>query len=110
MPMKTRLLHSINIGRNRRGPRRFTGQTVHVAKRLECVQLAGAFGSAWGCGKREQAPRTPNASRDFVAARPRCAVSPICNRQAVEKFRAHPLVAAVRRMQFCDTADCKSAL
>src|ERR1035441_7613520 len=32
------------------------------AKRLECVQLAGAV------IKREQAPRTPNASRSSVAA------------------------------------------
>src|SRR6266508_1761941 len=65
----------ISIGRNRRGPRRFFLPASHVSKRLECVQLAGAFGAAWSCGKREQAPRTPNASRDWLAARPRCALA-----------------------------------
>src|ERR1035441_4643006 len=34
-----------------------------LAKRLECVQLAGAFVSCEAVQKREQAPRTPNASR-----------------------------------------------
>jgi prepilin-type N-terminal cleavage/methylation domain-containing protein len=33
------------------------------AKRLECVQLAGALVSCEAVQKREQAPRTPNASR-----------------------------------------------
>src|SRR6266566_4620872 len=39
------------------------------AKRMECVQLAGAVVWGWPAGKREQAPRTPYASRDSVAAR-----------------------------------------
>ena len=50
-----------------------------VAKRVECVQLAGAVVQGWAIGKREhpssvavlrrvEAPRTPNASRDSVAA------------------------------------------
>src|SRR6266508_863210 len=64
---------SSSIGRNRREARRFFVYSSQVAKRLECVQLAGAVGSAWGVGKREQAPRTPNASRDLVAVPPRCA-------------------------------------
>src|ERR1017187_9741650 len=34
----------------------------YYAKRLECVQLAGAFVSCEAVQKREQAPRTPNAS------------------------------------------------
>ena len=34
-----------------------------LAKRLECVQLAGAFVSCEAVQKREQAPRTPNSSR-----------------------------------------------
>src|ERR1017187_2416928 len=34
-----------------------------LAQRLECVQLAGAFVSCEAVQKREQAPRTPNASR-----------------------------------------------
>src|ERR1035441_3793171 len=34
-----------------------------LAKRLECVQLAGAFISCEAVQKGEQAPRTPNASR-----------------------------------------------
>src|ERR1039458_8813301 len=34
-----------------------------LAKRLECVQLAGALVSCESVQKREQAPRTPNASR-----------------------------------------------
>src|ERR1035437_1214160 len=38
-------------------------QTLKCAKRLECVQLAGAVVSWGAVGKREQAPRTPNASR-----------------------------------------------
>jgi hypothetical protein len=33
------------------------------AKRLECDQLAGAFVGRGAVRKREQAPRTPNASR-----------------------------------------------
>src|SRR2546427_516956 len=40
-----------------------------LAKRMECVQLAGAFVWFWTDQKREQAPRTPHASRDSVAAR-----------------------------------------
>src|ERR1035441_10588861 len=35
----------------------------YYAKRLACVQLAGAFVSCEAVQKREQAPRTPNASR-----------------------------------------------
>src|SRR6266853_1650317 len=34
------------------------------------------FRMAWGVRKREQAPRTPNASRHSVAGLPRCA--PMC--------------------------------
>jgi hypothetical protein len=45
------------------------------AKRLECVQLAGAVARCGAARKREQAPRTPNASRISVAASPRCQVS-----------------------------------
>jgi serine protease Do len=41
------------------------------AKRLECVQLAGAVVRRGTVRKREQAPRTPNASRSSVAALPR---------------------------------------
>jgi hypothetical protein len=37
------------------------------AKRLECVQLAGAVVMPGGARKREQAPRTPNASRSSGA-------------------------------------------
>src|SRR5271169_2253989 len=37
-----------------------------VAKRMECVQLAGAFLLDGPVGKREQAPRTPYASRGAV--------------------------------------------
>ena len=47
-------------------------ETPGLAKRLECVQLAPkAFGACWrfrdarGVPKREQAPRTPNASRHY---------------------------------------------
>src|ERR1035441_2925666 len=36
------------------------------AKRLECVQLAGAVTRVLAAGKREQDPRTPNASRRRV--------------------------------------------
>src|ERR1035437_6631153 len=43
-----------------------------LAKRLECVQLAGAVVRHGAVRKREQAPRTPNASRSSLAALPRC--------------------------------------
>ena len=39
-----------------------SGLSMIGAKRLECAQLAGAFG-LWKSQKREQARRTPNASR-----------------------------------------------
>src|SRR2546421_6695362 len=39
------------------------------AKRLECVRLAGAFESLACGGKREQAPRTPNAGASFGSPR-----------------------------------------
>jgi hypothetical protein len=39
-----------------------------IAKRLECVQLAGAVEGRGAVGKREQAPRTPNAGARSVAA------------------------------------------
>ena len=38
------------------------------AKRMECVQLAGAVARRGAVRKREQAPRTPNDSRSSVAA------------------------------------------
>src|ERR1035441_6221859 len=41
------------------------------AKRLECVQHAGAVVRGGVVRKREQAPRTPNASRSSVVALPR---------------------------------------
>ena len=41
------------------------------AKRLECVQLAGAVVRRGEVQKREQAPRTPNASRSSVVTLPR---------------------------------------
>ena len=43
------------------------------AQRLECIQLAGALVRHTSVRKREQAPRTPNASRISVAAFPGCA-------------------------------------
>src|SRR5260370_36604216 len=39
------------------------------AKRLECVQLAGAFAGCRMGPRREQAPCTPNPSRSSVAAK-----------------------------------------
>src|SRR5579862_5702337 len=38
-----------------------------IAKRLECVRLAGALERRRPSQKREQAPRAPNASRSAVA-------------------------------------------
>src|SRR5437588_439970 len=56
-----------------------------LAKRLECVRLAGAFGRwrGFGNGKREQAPRTPNAgaSSDMPLAK-ECAKRLECVRLA----------------------------
>ncbi len=40
----------------------------YVAERMECVQLAGATRSGLSNEKREQAPRTPHASRGPFAA------------------------------------------
>ena len=51
--------------------RRFLWMNRH-AKRLECVQLAGAVIRRGAVRKREQAPRTPNASHSSVAAPLRC--------------------------------------
>ena len=50
-----------------RNLRRFRWTNGH-AKRLECVQLAGAVVRRGEVQKREQAPRTPNASRNSVGA------------------------------------------
>ena len=50
--------------------REFPGMPCR-AKRMECVQLAGAIVSPMAVQKREQAARTPYASRDSVAALPR---------------------------------------
>ena len=50
-----------------------SGAKTHAricAKRLECVQLAGAGERCGAVRKREQAPRTPNAPRSSVAASP----------------------------------------
>ena len=60
-----------------RRPREFLGMNCR-AKRLECVQLAGAFFGRGPVQKREQAPRTPNASRNSVVAPPRCALCASC--------------------------------
>jgi hypothetical protein len=48
------------------------------AKRLECVQLAGAVVRRGAVRKREQAPRTPNASRSSVAAWQRYVLRVLC--------------------------------
>ncbi len=42
------------------------GQGQAVAKRMECAQIAGAVVCQWTVGKREQAPRTPYASRLYI--------------------------------------------
>src|SRR6266508_287702 len=91
---------SSSIGRNRREARRFFVYASQVAKRLECVQLAGAVGSAWGVGKREQAPRTPNASRDLVAVPPRCATRENAPQSCRIILAAHKIVAGANQ-PFC---------
>ena len=42
----------------------------NCAKRLECVELAPAFHMATTIQEREQAPRTPNASRGSTSPSP----------------------------------------
>src|SRR5438067_13556017 len=49
--------------------------------------------------------RVADGSADLQSA-----VSPICNRQRAEGLLAVRRFRMLRRMQFCDTADCKSAL
>ena len=53
----------------RREGRRATKPQPNFAKRLECVQLAGAVVRRETVRKREQAPRTPNASRGSSSKR-----------------------------------------
>ena len=57
-----------------RGLRGFLWVNCH-AKRMECVQLAGAVVRRGLGRKREQAPRTPNASRNSVAALQLCVLA-----------------------------------
>jgi hypothetical protein len=68
-----------------------------IAKRLECVQLAGAVEGRGAVGKREQAPRTPNAGARSVAA---SAENALLSLKIIDVAcgSGHMLLAAARRV------------
>src|ERR1043165_5866347 len=88
-------LHSISIRENRRAPRKFPDRGCGEAQpqRLDCNRTAGILRTLFllvtRCGWSFGHSRGP-----LVAAPPRCAVSPICNRQRVEESRALGIAVA----------------
>ena len=79
-------LHSISICRNRREPRR-----ILVAQICNLLYRRIAFGQALVRPEAQQITNLRYGRIQFcatlVAAPPRCAVSPICNRQSVRRFQ-----------------------